>query len=176
MKKKHASCRKYIHVQAPTATMNRLQHSRCHYKWNSGSASAGTNNPPHWRARGTIRLQVAHRRPLQQQRQRPPLRVAKLQQRWPQGGRRCSDALAHVYARGARTSTKSWRSGARMVALTPSATGTSSAVATSAPTTGAVCPPADPHTDPPGRAGHRPPRKGAVLGQRQDSPRTRTPP
>jgi hypothetical protein len=42
--------------------------------------------PPHWRARGAIRLQVARRRPLQQQRQRPPLRVAELRQQWPQGG------------------------------------------------------------------------------------------
>jgi hypothetical protein len=49
---------------------------------------------------------TAHHRPLQQQRQRPPLRVAELQQRWPQGERRCSLALAHADARGARTSTK----------------------------------------------------------------------
>jgi hypothetical protein len=41
-----APCQKYIHVQAPTATMNRHRHSRCHYKRNSGSTSAGTNNPP----------------------------------------------------------------------------------------------------------------------------------
>jgi hypothetical protein len=40
-----ASCQKYIHVQAPTATMNKHQYSRCHYKRNSGSTSAGTNNP-----------------------------------------------------------------------------------------------------------------------------------
>jgi hypothetical protein len=26
--------------------MNRHRHSRCHYKWNFGSVSAGTNNPP----------------------------------------------------------------------------------------------------------------------------------
>jgi hypothetical protein len=171
-----ALCRKYIHVQAPTATMNRLRHSRCHYKRNSGSTSTGTNNPPHWRARGAIRLQVAHRRPLQQQRQQPPLRVAELQQQWPQGRRRCNNALTHVYARGARTSTKSRRPGAWMVALISSATRTSSAAATSAPTAEAVCPPADPHSDPPGRAEHRPPRRGAVPGQRQDNPRTRTPP
>jgi hypothetical protein len=84
-----APCRKYIHVQASTATMNKHRHSRCHYKRNSGSVPAGTNNPPpppHWRARGAIRLQVARRRPLQQQRQRPPLRVAELRQQWPQGG------------------------------------------------------------------------------------------
>jgi hypothetical protein len=136
----------------------------------------GYEQPPHRRARGAIRLQVARRRPLQQQRQRPPLRVAELQQQWPQGGRHCNNALAHVYARGARTSTKSRRPGARMVAMISSATRTSPAATTSAPTTGAVCPPADPHSDPPGRAEHRPPRRGAVPGQRQDSPRTRTPP
>jgi hypothetical protein len=130
--------------------------------------------PPHWRACGATRLQVTHRRPLQQQRQRPSLRVAKLQQRWPQGRRRCNNALAHIYARGARISTKSRRPGARMVAVIPSATRTSPAAATSVPTTGAVCPPADPHSDPPGRAEHRPPRRGTVPGQRQDSPRTRT--
>jgi hypothetical protein len=59
------------------------------------------------------------------------------QQQWPQGGRRCNLALAHADARGARTSTKSQRPGARMVAAIPSATGTSRAASTSAPTTGA---------------------------------------
>jgi hypothetical protein len=53
MRKKHGFTPKYIDVQAPTATMNRHQHSRCHYKRNSGSTPAGTNNPPHWRAYGT---------------------------------------------------------------------------------------------------------------------------
>jgi hypothetical protein len=69
---------------------------------------------------------------------------------------------------------KSRRPGARMVAVIPSATRTSSAATTSAPTIEAICPPADPHLDPPGRAEHRPPRGSAVPGQRQDSPRTRT--
>jgi hypothetical protein len=46
MRKEHDFTPKYIHVQAPTATMNRHRHPRCHYKWNSGSTSAGTNNPP----------------------------------------------------------------------------------------------------------------------------------
>jgi hypothetical protein len=85
MRTKHRFTPKYIHVQAPTTTMNRHRHSRCHYKWNSGSAPAGTNNPPHWRACGATKPQVAHRRPLRQQRQRPPLRVAKQQQQWPEG-------------------------------------------------------------------------------------------
>jgi hypothetical protein len=39
-----------------------------------------------------------------------------------------------------------------MVAVIPSVTRTSSATTTSAPTTEAICPPADPHSDPPGRA------------------------
>jgi hypothetical protein len=44
--------------------MNRHQHSRCHYKRNSGSASAGTNNPPRWRAcEATEGRRMAHRRP-----------------------------------------------------------------------------------------------------------------
>jgi hypothetical protein len=47
---------------------------------------------------------------------------------------------------------KSRRPGARMVAVIPSATRTSSAATTLAPTTEAICPPADPHSDPPGRA------------------------
>jgi hypothetical protein len=59
------------------------------------------------------------------------------QQRWPQGGSRCNLALARTDARGARTSTKSRRPGARMVAVIPSATGTSRATSTSAPSSGA---------------------------------------
>jgi hypothetical protein len=71
---------------------------------------------------------------------------------------------------------KSRRPRARMVAVIPSATRTSSAATTSAPTTEAISPPADAHSDPPRRAKHRPPRRGVVPGQRQDSPRTRTSP
>jgi hypothetical protein len=59
------------------------------------------------------------------------------QQRWPQGGSRCNLALARADARGARTSTKSRRPRARMVAVIPSATGTSRAASTSAPSSGA---------------------------------------
>jgi hypothetical protein len=161
--KNTAPCRNYTHVQASTATMNK----------NTGIQGAITNGtlvpppqvrttPHDWGACGaTEDRRTAHRRPLQQQ-------------RWPQGERRCNPALAHADARGARTSTKSRRPEARMVAVIPSATGTSRAASASAPTTGAVSPPADPHSDPPGRAGHRPPRGGAVSVQRQGRPRTRT--
>jgi hypothetical protein len=178
MKEKHGSVPK-IHTCSDLDSRN---------EQDTGTQSAITNGTPvpppqvrttphDWGACGaTEDRRVARRRPLRQQRQRPPLRVAKLQQRWPQGGYRCNLALAHADARGARTSIKSRRPRARMVAVIPSATGTSRAASTSAPTTGAVSPSADPHSEPPGRAGHRPPRGGAVPVQGQDSPRTRTPP
>jgi hypothetical protein len=44
MRKKHGIALKYQDVQAPTATMNRHRHSRCHYKRNPGSTPAGMNN------------------------------------------------------------------------------------------------------------------------------------
>jgi hypothetical protein len=44
MRKKHGITLKYPDVQASTATMNKHQHSRCHYKRNSGSTPAGMNN------------------------------------------------------------------------------------------------------------------------------------
>jgi hypothetical protein len=47
---------------------------------------------------------------------------------------------------------KSRRPEAQMAVATSSATRTSSATTTSAPTTAAICPPADPHSGPPGRA------------------------
>jgi hypothetical protein len=178
MRKKHGSAPK-IHTCSGPNSRN---------KQNTGIQDAITNGTPvpppqvrttphDWGACGaTEDRRVARRRPLRQQRRRPPLRVAELQQRWPQGGRRCNLALAHAGARGARTSTKSRRPGARMVAVNPSATGTFRPTSASAPTTRAVSPSADPHSDPPGRVEHRPPRGGAVPVQRQDSPRTRTTP
>jgi hypothetical protein len=44
MRKKHCITLKYLDVQAPTATMNKHRHSRCHYKQNSGSTPVGMNN------------------------------------------------------------------------------------------------------------------------------------
>jgi hypothetical protein len=178
MRKKHGSAPK-IHTCSGPDSRN---------EQNTGIQGAITNGTPvpppqvrttphDWGACGaTEGRRMARRRPLQQQRQRPSLRVAEPRQQWPQGRRRCNLALAHVDARGARTSTKSRRPRARMVAVIPSATGTSRAASTSAPTTGAISTPADPHSDPPGRAEHRPQRGDAVPEQRQDSPRTRTPP
>jgi hypothetical protein len=63
-----------------------------------------------------------------------------------------------------------------MVAVIPSVTGTSRAAFASALMAGAISPPVDPHSNPPGRVGHRPLREGAIPVQRQDHPRTRTPP
>jgi hypothetical protein len=59
----------------------------------------------------------------------------------------------HPHSRGEDklSKPKSRRPRARMVAVIPSATRTSSAATTSAPTMEAICPPADPHSDPPGR-------------------------
>jgi hypothetical protein len=54
--------------------------------------------------------------------------------------------------RGKLSKPKSQRPGARMVAAISSATRTSPAAITSAPTTAAVCPPVDPHSGPPGWA------------------------
>jgi hypothetical protein len=44
MRKKHGITLKYLAVQASTATMDTHRHSRCHYKWNSGSTPVGMNN------------------------------------------------------------------------------------------------------------------------------------
>jgi hypothetical protein len=154
-------------------------HSKCHYKRNSGSPSAGTNNPTPWgKACGaTEGRRTACRHLLQQRRrQRPPLRMAEPQQCRPQGGRCCNLALAHADARGARTSTKNRRPGARMLAVIPSVTGTSRAASASALMAGATSPSADPHSNPPRRVGHRPLREGAIPVQKQGHPRTRRPP
>jgi hypothetical protein len=178
LRKKHSSVPK-IHTCSGPDSRNEQDISI------QGAITNGTLVPPpqvrttphDWGACGaTEGRRMARRRPLQQQRQRPPLRVAELQQRWPQGGHRCNLAFTHAYAQGARTSTKSRRPRARMVAVISPATRTSPVAATSAPTTGAVCPPTDPHSDPLGGAEHRSQRRGVVPGQRQDSPRTRMPP
>jgi hypothetical protein len=178
MRKKHGFTPKYIHVQAPTATMNRHWHSRCHYKRNSGSTRAGTNNPPHWRACRATKPQAARRRPLRQQRQRPPLRVAKQRQRWPQGGRCCNKVLAHTPTRGRGQAIKAKEPEAQ------SADGGSNPIGNEDFFSRHHLRADDGSHLPTGRSPlgssrtgeHRPPRRGAIPGQRQDIPRTRTPP
>jgi hypothetical protein len=46
MEKKHGFTPKYTNVQALTATMNIRQHSRCHYKRDSGFVPATTTSAP----------------------------------------------------------------------------------------------------------------------------------
>jgi hypothetical protein len=170
MRKKHGSAPKIHTCSGPDS----------HNEQDTGIQGAITNGTPvpppqvrttphDWGACGaTEGRQMARRRPLQQQRQRPPLRVAEPRQQWPQGRRRCNLALAHADARGARTSTKSRRPRAWMVAVIPSATGTSRAASASAPTTGAVSPLGSSGTSgTPTSAWRR--RTGAKAGQPQNT-------
>jgi hypothetical protein len=158
--------------------MNRHRHSRCHYKRNSGSAPAGTNNPPHWRACGATK----------------PRWLADacsgssdndLRSRWPNSS---SDGLR-----------------ADAAATSPSPTspleGRGQAIKAKEPEARSADGGGDPVGDedffschhlsaddrshlPTGRSPlrsswtgeHRPPRRGVIPEQRQDSPRTRTPP
>jgi hypothetical protein len=73
MRKKHGSVPK-LHTRSGLDSHNERTHwhSKCHYKRNSGSPSAGTNNPtPRGKACGaTEGRQVVRRHPLQQWRRR----------------------------------------------------------------------------------------------------------
>jgi hypothetical protein len=172
-----APCRKYIHVQAPTATMDKTPALKVPLQTELWFRPRGYEQPP------TLEGPRGNKAPGRP----PPPRSSSSDNDLRSGWPNCSsnglraDAAATMPS---PTSTLEGRGqvqraggpGRGMVALILSATRTSSAAATSAPTAEAVCPPADPHSDPPGRAKHRPPRRGAVPGQRQDSPRTRTPP
>jgi hypothetical protein len=171
MRKKHGPVPK-IHTCSGLDSHNEQKHwhSKCHYKRNSGSTSAGTNNPTRWGG-GGLR---SNRRPTGGS----PSPALAATTTTPALGGRTAAAMAsgRTLLQPCPRLRRRRRPEARMVAVIPSATGTSRAASTSAPTTGAVSPPADPYSDPPGRVGHRPPRGGAVPVQRQDRPRTRTPP
>jgi hypothetical protein len=154
MRKKHGFTPKYIHVQAPTATTNKHRHSRCHYKQNSGSTPqvrttlhiggpAGRRNP-WWLADARSAAATTTSAPGGQ----TAAAMASGQTLLQQGPR----PRPHSRGEDKLSKPKSRRPGARMVAVIPSATRTSSAATTSAPTMEAICPPADPHSDPPGRA------------------------
>jgi hypothetical protein len=72
MRKKHGSVPK-LHTCSGLDSHNEQKHwhSKCHYKRNSGSTSAGTNNPTRWGGYGaTEDRRTARRRPLQQRRRR----------------------------------------------------------------------------------------------------------
>jgi hypothetical protein len=150
MRKKHGIALKYLDVQAPTATMNRHRHSRCHYKRNSGSTPAGTNNPRRYE-------QLPGGSP-------PPAPAAATTTSTPGGQttavmtsgqtllRQGPHPRPHSRGEDKLSKPKSRRPGAQMAAAISSATRTSSAATTSAPTMAAICPPADPHSGPPGQA------------------------
>jgi hypothetical protein len=145
---------KYLDVQAPTAAMNIHQHSRCHYKQNSGSTPAGMNN---LHIGGPMGRQLPGGSP-------PPTPAAATTTSAPGGQTAAAMTSGQTLLRqGPRprphsrgedklSKPKSRRPGAQMAATILSATRTSSAATTSAPTTAATCPPADPHSSPAGRA------------------------
>jgi hypothetical protein len=125
--------------------MNKHQHSRCHYKWNSGSTPAGTNNPPHRRACGTIIsrwLAAAHScssdndlRSGRPNSSSDDLRAdATATRPSPTSPLEGEDKLSKP---------KSRRPRAQMAPTISSAT---------RPSPAATCPPADPHSSPPGWA------------------------
>jgi hypothetical protein len=165
-----APCQKYIHVQAPTATMNNTPALKVPLQMELRFHLRGYEQPP---TLGGPRGDKAPGRPM------PPTPAAATTTS-ALGGRtaaamasgrmplqQCPRPRLRSRGEDKLSKPKSRRPEARIVAVIPSTTRTSSAAATSAPMTGAVYPPADPHSHPPGRAGHRPPRKGAVPGQRQ---------
>jgi hypothetical protein len=135
---------------------------------------AGTNNPPHWRACGATKPLVARRRPLRQQRQRPPLRSGQTAATMTSGRtllRRAPRPRPHSRGEDKLSKPMSQRPGAWMVAAISSAMRTSSTATTSTSATTAICPPADPHSDPPGQAKHRPSRKRRRTGAKAGPPK-----
>ena len=178
MRKKHGFSPKYIDVQAPTATMNRHRHSRCHYKQNSSSTPAGMNNPPHRRACGTTTS------------------------RWLAAAHSCSSDNDLRFGRP-NSSSDDLRADAAATRPSPTSPleGRGQAIKAKEPKARSADGGGDLVDDedffsrhhlsaddgshlPTGRSPlgssrtgePRPPRRGAVPEQRQDSPRTRTPP
>jgi hypothetical protein len=150
---------KYIHVQAPTAAMNRHRHSRCHYKRNSGSAPAGTNNPPHWRACGPTKTPGGSQ---------PPAPAAATTTSTPGGQtaaamtsgrtllRRAPRPRPHSKGEDKLSKPKSQRPGARMVAVISLATRTSPATCAQLSSEGlSSAHDNDSRTPPDGGRGHR---------------------
>jgi hypothetical protein len=141
MRKKHGIALKYLDVQAPTTTMNKHRHSRCHCKRNSGSTPAGMNN-----------LHIGGPAGRQAPGDSPATSAAAAMvpgQTLPlEGSRSCPLAGDENQI----LKPESRRPGAQMVLTISSAEKPSPAATTSAPTVASTCPPADPHSSPPGRA------------------------
>jgi hypothetical protein len=158
------------------ATLNRHRHLRCHYKRNSGSVPAGTNNPP------TLEGPRGDKAPS-----RPPSPAPAAATTTSAPGGRTAAAMASGRTTLQQCPRPRLRSRGEDKYKEPearSADGGGDPVGDEdfssrrrlSTDDRSRLPPADPHSDPPGRAEHQPPRRGAVPGQRQDSPRTRTPP
>jgi hypothetical protein len=134
--------------------MNRHRNSRCHYRQNFGSTPAGMNN---LHIGGPVGRQLQGGSP-------PPTPAAATTTNAPGGQTAAAMTLGqtllrqgprpHPRSRGEDklSKPKSRRPGAQMAPTISSATRTSPADTTSAPTTAATCPPADPHSSPPGWA------------------------
>jgi hypothetical protein len=177
MGKKHGFTPKYTDVQAPTATMNKHRHSRCHYKRDSGSVPAGTNNlhtrrpagrrtpsgsPPPTPAATTTSVSGSQTAVVMTSGQ-----TLLRQGPHPRPHSRGEDKLSKP---------KSRRPGARMAPTISSATRISPAATASAPTAASTCPPTPHQRVPaaPKRTG-RSSLSSSSREQEWDRPRTRVP-
>jgi hypothetical protein len=155
MRKKHGIALKYLDVQASTATMNKHRHSRCHYKRNSGSTPAGMNN-----------LHIGGPAGRQAPVGSPPTTAAAATTTSASGGKTAAAMTSgqtllrqgprpRPHSRGedklskpkSRRSVRGWRRRShrrRNLLRLPPPQHRRQAV---------TCPPADPHSSPPGRAG-----------------------
>jgi hypothetical protein len=161
---------KYLDVQALTATMNRHRHSRCHYKRNSGSTPAGTNNPHIGGPAGRQTLGGS-----------PPTTTAATTSSAPGG--QTSAAMTsgqtllrqgprprpHSRGEDKQSKPKSRRPRAQMAPTISSAEKPSPAATTSAPTTAATCPPTtqehERHPSGVRRLGRSPGARGATAAR-----------
>jgi hypothetical protein len=133
--------------------MNRHRHSRCHYKRNSGSTPAGTNNPhiggPAGRqAPGGSSPTTAVATTTSAPSGQTAAAMTSGQTLLRQGPR----PRPHSRGEDKLSKPKSWRPGVQMAPTITSAARPSPAATTSATTVVATCPPADSHSSPPGRA------------------------
>jgi hypothetical protein len=134
--------------------MNIHWHSRCHYRWDSGSVPVGTNN---LHIEGPTGRRLPGGSP-------PPTPAAATTTSAPGGQtaaamtsgqtllRRGPRPRPHSRGEDKLSKPKSRRPGAQMAPTISSTTRTSPAATTSAPTTAATCLPVDPHSSPPRRA------------------------
>jgi hypothetical protein len=166
MRKKHGIALKYLDVQAPTATMNRHRHSRCHYKRNSGSTPAGMDN-----------LHIGGPAGRQTPGDSPATSAAAamvLGRTLPlEGSRSCP--LAGDENQPLKP--KSRRPGAQVTPTILSAEKSSLAATTSAPTAASTCPPTPHQREPavPKRTG-RSSLPSSPQKRERNRPRTRVPP